>query len=293
MSTRQQSEIKDADASLVYVYGVARISPDREPAALPREGIVGDAPVCCLVQGDLVAFGSAVPASQFGARELRSALGNTEWLRERILAHEKTIEQLRSSYSLVPFRFCSVYRDTTQVSDVIERHRGELDAAIDRVRDASEWGVKLYCDTDILCCRLEAATAGMRALRGALTTASPGTRFFLQKKFDRALDAEVSAAITRCVEQSRRCLEACARESAIIQVQSPAVHGRSTEMVLNAAYLVDEKALGGFRRALAALRTESAPHGFNHDLTGPWPPYHFVTPGQEGIEDAARSDQQK
>jgi hypothetical protein len=293
MSTRQQSEIQDADTSLVYVYGVARISPDREPAALPREGIVGGAPVCRLVQGDLVAFGSAVPASQFGARELRSALADTEWLRDRILAHEKTIEQLRSSYSLVPFRFCSVYRDMTQVSDAIERHRGELDAALDRVRDASEWGIKLYCDPDILRCRLEAATGGMRTLREAVNTASPGTRFFLEKKFDRALDAEVAAAISRCVEQSRRTLEACARESAAIPVQSPAAHGKSAEMVLNAAYLVDEKALDEFRCALAARRTESAALGFSYDLTGPWPPYHFVTPGQEGIEDAARPDQQE
>ena len=125
----------------------------------------------------------------------------------------------------------------------------------------------------------------MRNLRETVTTASPGTRFFLQKKFDRALDAEVAAAITKCVEQSRQCLDACARESAAIPVQPPTAHGKSADMVLNAAYLVDEKALDAFRCALAALRTESAALGFSYDLTGPWPPYHFVTPGQEGIED--------
>ena len=293
MNARQQPDLQNAGTSLVYVYGVARISPDREPAALPREGIVGDAPVCRLVQGDLVAFGSTVPASQFGARELRSALADADWLRDRILAHEKTLEQLRTSYSLVPFRFCSIYRDMTEVSVAIERHRSELDEALDRVRDASEWGIKLYCDPDILRCRLEAASGAMRNLRETVTTASPGTRFFLQKKFDRALDAEVAAAITKCVEQSRQCLDACARESAAIPVQPPTAHGKSADMVLNAAYLVDEKALDAFRCALAALRTESAALGFSYDLTGPWPPYHFVTPGQEGIEDAARPDPQE
>ena len=98
--------LEDASKSLVYIYGVARVPPDREPAALPREGIIGNAPVCRLVQCNLVAFGSTVPASLFGASELRSALADTEWLRERILAHEKTVEQLRSDYTLVPFRFC-------------------------------------------------------------------------------------------------------------------------------------------------------------------------------------------
>lgn len=288
MSARPQPELRDVDTSLVYIYGVARISPDREAAALPREGIVGDAPVRCLVQGDLVAFGSSVPASVFGASELRSALGDTQWLRDRILAHEKTLEQLRRSYSLVPFRFCSIYRNVEQASDAIERHHAELDQALERVRGASEWGIKLYSDRDILRCRLEAATGSMRALREEVNAASPGTRFFLQRKFDRALDAEVSAAITRCVEQSRLRFDVCARESAAIPVQMPATHGKSGEMVLNAAYLVEETALDEFHCALAARRSESAAHGFSFDLTGPWPPYHFVTRGQEGIEDAAR-----
>jgi len=291
MNARPQPDREHAGSSLVYVYGVARISHDCEPAALPPEGIVVGAPVCRLVHGDLVAFGSTVPASQFGARELRTALADTDWLRDRIFAHEKTLEQLRSSYSLVPFRFCSIYRDATRVSDALKRHHAELDQALDRVRGASEWGLKLYCDTDILRCRLEAATGGMRALRDAVMTASPGTRFFLQKNFEHALDAEVAAAITRCVEQSRRCFEAYARESAAVPVQPPAAHGKSAEMVLNAAYLVDEKALDEFRCALAARRAESAAHGFSYDLTGPWPPYHFVTPGQEGTEDAAPPDQ--
>lgn len=282
--------LKDARESLVYVYGVARVPHDHEPAALPREGIIGDVPVCGLAQGNLVAFGSTVPASVFGACELRSALADAEWLRERILAHEKTVEQLRSDYTLVPFRFCSVYRDVAQVSDALERHHAELDEALDRVSDASEWGVKLYCDPDVLRCRLEAASGAMRNLRETVTDASPGTRFFLQKKFDRALDAEVATAIARCVEQSQRCLDACARESAAIPVQSRAAHGRSAEMVSNAAYLVEDKALAKFERALAALRAETAAHRFSYELTGPWPAYHFVSLQQESIEDGARSD---
>jgi hypothetical protein len=293
MNARPQPSLEDTSTSLVYVYGVARNSSDRMPAVLPREGILGGTPVRRLVHGDLVAFASTVPASQFGARKLRSTLEDTDWLRDRILAHEKTLEQLRSGFTLVPFRFCSIYSDVTQVADALDRHYAELVQALDRVHDASEWGVKLYCDTNILRCRLETATASIRARREAVIAASPGTRFFLQKSFDRALDAEVAAAIARCVEQSRRFLEALARESATIPAQPTAVHGKSAEMVLNAAYLVDEKVLDEFRRALAAQQAESAAHGFSYELTGPWPPYHFVTPGQEGSEHAARSDRQE
>lgn len=284
------SVLADASKSLIYIYGVARVPSDHEPAALPGEGIIGNAPVCRLAQGDLMAFGSAVPANLFGENELRSALADVEWVRARILAHEKTVEQLRSSYSLVPFRFCSIYRDVAQVSEALANHCTELNEALIRVRDASEWGLKLYCNADVLRCRLETASRAMRQLRATVANASPGTRFFLQKRFNRALDAEAAAAISRYTEQSRRCLHAHARESTAIKVQSRTAHGRSTEMVANVAYLVEDKALDEFQRALAALRTETAAHGFNYELTGPWPPYHFVTSGQEGADDAARAD---
>ena len=54
--------------------------------------------------------------------------------------------------------------------------------------------------------------------------------------------------------------------------QDPRLTGRAEEMVLNAAYLVDEAATEAFRRIVddgdAALALE---------LTGPWAPYSFAT----------------
>jgi hypothetical protein len=280
-----------ADQSVVYVYGVARVPPSEAFAPLQLEGIVRDAPVQRLVRDNLVAFVSTVPTSQFGASELRSALADAEWLRGRIFAHEKILKELRSSYGVVPFRFCTIYRNAALLLNALARHRAELDQAIDRVGDASEWGVKLYYDPEALRCQVEVASKAIRQLRETLTGASPGAQFFLRKKYDRALDAEVAASIAVCVEHSRRCLDECARGAAEIQVQSPAEHGWSEAMVMNAAYLVDKGALGGFQRALAALRAEFAEPAFSYELTGPWPPYHFVSTRREGIEDAAASNQ--
>jgi len=97
--------------------------------------------------------------------------------------------------------------------------------------------------------------------------------------------------IASAVERIRRSLDTCAGESTEIEVQPAAVHGRPTEMVMNAAYLVAEGSLAKFRQTIAALQEEFAAHGFDHELTGPWPPYHFVSVRREGIADAATPDQ--
>jgi hypothetical protein len=122
-------------------------------------------------------------------------------------------------------------------------------------------------------------------LRRTLADATPGARYFLQKKYDGVLAGEIAARITSCTERSRQCLAACARETVEVRVQSPAAHGRADEMVMNAACLVREQSLDRFQQAIVALRGEFA--GFAYDISGPWPPYHFVSKRQEGLDAAA------
>ena len=277
--------------NVVYVYGVARVQPSGESAPLQLEGIIPEASVERLVHGDLVAFVSMVPTSQFGADELHAALADAEWLRGRVLAHERTVEQLCSSRGVVPFRFCTVYRGAAEVSDVLARHRVDLERALDRVRGASEWGVKLYYDSDALRRQVEATSKAIRDLRGTLTSVAPGAQFFLRKKFDRAIESEMSSSIAMCVEHSRRRLDEAAREAVEVEIQPPGAHGKPEVMVMNAAYLVDEAAFGGFKRTLAELGAEFAAYGFGYELTGPWPAYHFVSFGQGRDDDAAESGQ--
>lgn len=276
-----------ADATVMYVYGVARLPNGRRSAPLPLAGLVPDAPVHQITNGDLTAFVSPLPARRFGEDALRAALADVEWVRDRALAHDKVLAELRAGSDIVPFRFCTIYRDARQVANALARHRGELCEALDRVRHASEWTVKVFCDLPGLSRWVEAHASAIAPLRRALADAAPGARYFLQKKYDRVLDGEITARIAGCVECSRQRLAGCASETAEVGVQSPEVHGRTEEMVMNAACLVRERSLDRFEQAVAALRKEFT--GFAYEVSGPWPPYHFVSARQEGLDAAAAS----
>lgn len=289
--TSAKSQGATANQSVTYVYGVARALRGSEAASLQLEGIVPEAPVHSLVHANLMAFVSAVPAAQFGPSEFRSSLNDAAWMKDRILGHEKVLEELRSSYNVVPFRFGTIYLDSSKASNAIALHRAELCEALDRIGDASEWGVKLYCDQDTLRRQTEIESGSIRQLRDTLEHASPGARFFLQKKYVTALDRAAEATVASWMERIRQSLDSCACESTEIEVQPAAVHGRSADMVMNAAYLVAEESLRDFRQTIAGLQVEFSARGFDYELTGPWPPYHFVSIRQEGITDAATSDQ--
>lgn len=280
-----------ADETVVYVYGVARAQRERRPVPFRLEGIVPEAPVEGLAGADLIAFISLVPARLFGAGEFREALNDAKWLRDRVVAHEKVLERLQSRYDVLPFRFGSIYVDAAEVSKALRGHRMQLGQALDRVRGASEWGLKVYCDGEALRGALEAGSDSVRQMRDALAAASPGARFFLRKKYATALDAEAAAEVAGCVERVRRRIKGGARETVEIAMQPAAAHGRPFDMVMNAACLVATPALPGFRRIVAALRQAHAVEGFTFELTGPWPPYHFVSSSPEGIGDGPAPDQ--
>ncbi len=286
--TSRKAQAPSGDESVVYVYGVTRAKRWRASAAL-LAGIVAEAPVRPLAQGNLMAFVSTVPKSQFGADEFRSALSDAKWLKDRILAHQHVLAELQSCFDVVPFRFGTIYLDTAQASHALTRHSAQLCRAFDRIRGADEWGLKLYCDAPALRRRIECKSAAIRLLRAALAHAAPGAGFFLQKKLASAFDGETAAAVAGCVQHTHRRLAVCAREFAEIDVQPPGAHGRAADMVTNAACLIAKASVPQFRRTIARLQKQYAARGFDYELTGPWPPYHFVSIRHE-VADAAQPD---
>jgi hypothetical protein len=274
--TRAKIRAASADQSLVYVYGVAHAAPGQTRGPRRLAGIVRQAPVEPLVEGNLMAFVSAVPSAQFGASEFRAALNDADWLRDRILAHGKVLEELRASYDVVPFRFGTIYLDRAQAAKAMAQHRAALCRALDRIQGACEWGLKLYYDAGTLRRHVEAASTSLKSMRDAVAQASPGARFFLQKRYAKAVAGEMETVAAGCVQRMRASLDPCVRDAADIKLQPAAVHGRAAEMAMNATYLVAEHAFAQFQETVADWQKEYAAHGFDHELTGPWPPYHFV-----------------
>ena len=50
---------------------------------------------------------------------------------------------------------------------------------------------------------------------------------------------------------------------------------RMDDMILNAAFLVEQDKLSAFIREIEILKNQYEGTGFLFDCTGPWPPYNF------------------
>jgi len=169
---------------------------------------------------------------------------------EEVWRHERVIEWLMRSHTLLPCRFGTVFPGREELERVLARHKDTLAAALDRVRGHVELGLRVM---------------------GSLPQGEPdeerpavsGRDYLLNRQrrerqrgaAERLADEIELPLGTLCRCQTRRILPA------------PGV-------LFTGAYLLPNNQLDPFRRAVQELG--SGRRQFRLLCTGPWPPYHFV-----------------
>jgi hypothetical protein len=223
----------------------------------------------------LAAVVSEVPLDEYGEEGLRRNLNELEWLEEVVRAHEGVLEAALPGGPLVPMRVCTIYTDTEHVERMLAERKPSLEDAIARLSGRAEWGVKLMADRDRVA---EAARTRMGHVAGA--TAGAGGSYLGRRQQDMRLRDELDEIVTAAAAESHARLEEWAAASELLPAQRRELSGHEGEMVLNAAYLVDDERLESFRQVVSELEQQYRDEGFAFELTGPWPAFHFTGESQ-------------
>ena len=228
---------------------------------------------------ELCAVVSRVPLDEFGSEGLERNLEDLAWLKRTALAHNAVLARARDADAVIPFRTCTIFDTPARVATMLADERTYFLAQLARLRRRDEWAVKLFADRE----RLPTSAPGHGAAGSepdAETT--PGRAFIARKKLDRDLRHEALANARDAARKAHVDLCAHAAASVLLPPQHSRVSGRSGDMILNGAYLVERDAAAEFATAVNALRRRESPNGFMLELSGPFAPYNFVTPREAG-----------
>ncbi|MEY2443143.1 MAG: hypothetical protein QOJ46_2569 [bacterium] len=237
------------------------------PAGL--EGVAAATAVEVVRSGDLAAVVSAVPLAEFGDEPLRRHLEDLAWVERVARAHEAVLEAVMASVTIVPLRLCTLCLTRERVEALLAEQAAELEPALEALRGRAEWGIKVFATSRAAAAEREDEAGTARSEAGA---------YLERKRRDRAARERAQQEAHDCVQGVH---ERLAQESVAVAVnppQQPEAHGRDAEMLLNAAYLVDDERRDALHSAVDELAAEHAAAGFAVELTGPWPPYNFVSP---------------
>jgi Gas vesicle synthesis protein GvpL/GvpF len=219
----------------------------------------------------LAAVVSEVPLDEYGEEGLKRNLNDMAWLEEIVRAHERVLEAALPGGPLVPMRVCTIYNGAEHVERMLGERRASFEEALAALAGRAEWGVKLTAGRDRVA---EAARTRMGHVAGA--TAGAGGSYLGRKQQDMRLRDEIHELLTAAAAESHARLEEWAAASELLPAQRRELSGHEGEMVLNAAYLVDDDRLDGFRRVVSELGQQYGDEGFALELTGPWPAFHFT-----------------
>jgi hypothetical protein len=238
-----------------------------------------------IAQGDLIALVSAVSLAEYDLKALESHLQDRSWLEFLAVSHQRVMTELLDSYTLLPLKLCTLYTDEGRARAAMADGAEQFRAALDRIEGAVEWGVKAYCDKEALAAWAAHSAPQLSQLASSVVAASPGARYMLEKRLQRAAQQASEDLRRSYAYTSHLQLAAHARAAEQNPPQPAQIHGRSDDMVLNGAYLVDEAGADAFAAMIEELRAQYGPCGFTFVLTGPWPAYSFST-GGSGTGDA-------
>ncbi|WP_162834698.1 GvpL/GvpF family gas vesicle protein [Amycolatopsis circi] len=244
-----------------YCYAVAEFAEEN-----PVAGMTGlrDRPVSAISGTGLTALVSPVPEEEFDESALQANLEHLPWLEEIARAHNAVVDEASRRTGVLPLRMATIYRDEHRVREMLAEHSAQFSAALNRVRDHAEWGVKVF--------------ASIRDSGAPETPAEPpadGRSYLRQRLRQRqARDARTDEAAS-VAERIERELTQLSADIHRHRNQDPALTGRTDRNVLNLACLVPNTGREQFLAQIARLRQSEAA-GIEVEVTGPWAPYSFA-----------------
>jgi hypothetical protein len=268
---------KSGGGSGLWVYCVAG---EHHPGPSGEAAGVGDAPYVVRAAG-LSALVSSVPLDEFGSEGLTRNLNDLAWLESMARAHEAVLDSALCSGAVVPMRVCTIYSTEERVREQLQHRRAEFSEALGWLSDRAEWGVK------ILAAREHAEELARAANGTGESPADSGGAYLARKQEQRRLRDEVDSLLDEAVSECHARLEEWATASQLLPPQRRELAGYDGDMVLNAAYLVDDDRSEAMAGIVAELGRQYADVGLTFELTGPWPAYHFVGRLQSLEEPAA------
>ena len=246
------TELKSADRRVLYLYGMTESHPAKP---VRQAGVDLKSPIAAIECEGMVCWVSSVSAEEFEL-SLAANMEDLDWLAVASVAHQRAIAALAHDLEILPARFGTVFRDENSLRKHIRSRVAEFAKDFKRVKDADEWGVKVF-------------------QTGPVATTIPKVRSGKEYLMAKAalLPSKQSAQIPKeDLAEFQTALIAVAEDTAEPGRISGGQRGlafQTTLLVRRANRQQLQSVLKKFSKKWAATRSI--------ECTGPWPPYSFVS----------------
>jgi hypothetical protein len=244
------------NATYVYCLVQSAKAPSARgvPGSVPGAGV----PRILAIDRDVWAVVADAPLQRFTGETLQQELQDVEAISRHALAHASVIEFFFRRAPVIPLKLFTLFSSDEKTREHVRGRLAPLKRMFAALRGLEEWGVRIVAG------EVEAESA--RALDSG--------RDYLQVK-KRLQDQTAPSRAT--VRAANSALKALGRIASKTRKEAFPPPGRGRPYVVGASFLVKANKRQAWRAHSSKLGAALAAEGHRLEMSGPWPPYHFVS----------------
>ncbi|MGR3766248.1 GvpL/GvpF family gas vesicle protein [Rossellomorea sp. NS-SX7] len=263
-------------SNLLYLYGLIPTKEANDQPLPSITGFDGENELYTISVGDVTAIVCTINSEAHSEEELKDKIENDmEWLQEKAFHHHETVLMVSKMYTIVPLKFCTLYKNEDSLKRTIESNRIKLDSTFSKLKGNEEWNVKIFCNDKELRGKVSESNPAIEEKRQEISELPPGRQFFEKKKIDQLIDQELENEKNRICEEVHEKLKEKALEGSVKKNWGKDVTGRQENMAWNSVFLIAEDKVDDFIGEVDRYKEELEKSGWSFEASGPWPSYHF------------------
>jgi hypothetical protein len=249
----------NAHNRVLYFYGITESRPAN---AIQQPGIDLQSHIEGIDCEGLTCWIGRVSAVEF-EKDLAQNMENLDWLATASVAHQRAISAIAREAEILPARFGTVFRSEESLRKHIRAHTREIKQDLERIKDADEWGVKVFA--------AKAAPVPVSQVHSGKDYLKAKAALLPSKRSRSDMNGEFA--------EFENALGKVAVESAAVGNVSSGQRGLRFQTSL-LVKRKDRKKLESVLKKFSERWAEAR----QIECTGPWPPYSFVSRPGERVE---------
>lgn len=225
--------------------------PDSIPGAGPSRLI--------RIDHDLWAVVADAPLARFSGDQLQEDLQDVEAISRHAVAHAAVIEFFFKRAPVIPLKLFTLFSADDRLHEHLQSRGPRLRKLFAELRGLEEWGVRVIAG--------EIESDAARSLRSG--------RDYLQVK--KRLNDQSAAPPRATVKDVNTALKSLGRLASKLRKEAFPPPSRGRPFVTGGSFLVKAARRDQWKKEVAKLAAALAIRGHRLEVTGPWPPYHFVS----------------
>lgn len=256
-------------ASALYLYAVGRAGEIAPPSVT---GVDGSTEYAVVAGSGLAALASRVDPGEFGQEAVDARAGDLEWLGGIGYRHQDVVSAVRDRCDAIPLRAFTLFSGERAVEQFLAEERERLTGVLDAIRGRDEWTVRLEFDDERWAHAVEGRSPALAALAEEAKSAPAGRAYLLRRKMDEARKTAARDAEQQLVAEVETRIGSALAAPTL--AEGRLARGGSFPQI---NVLVEKSRREQLEVLHRDLRERYRPEGIELALTGPWPPYSFVS----------------